>query len=191
MQTILEYIMLNYIWIIVGSITILLAIIGYYADKTNFGQGKNIEKEDKDTMDITALQGKRMEDLFGHNETVSNKLSAIPENNGESTNTNPSNNNLGNDIDILEDIEYMNSENVESQIDSLSKSEEKFEKFDEEFNELLPEKEIIEGDLLDEINNLSLDKTQKIQISDIHNIDDVELPEIKTMPIEEEDIWKF
>ena len=45
MQTILEYIMLNYTWILAGSIIILLAVIGYYADKTNFGQGKTKETD--------------------------------------------------------------------------------------------------------------------------------------------------
>ena len=40
MQSIMEYILANYAWILFFSIIILLAIIGYYADKTNFGQGK-------------------------------------------------------------------------------------------------------------------------------------------------------
>lgn len=186
MQTILEYIMLNYIWIIVGSIIILLAVIGYYADKTNFGQGKTIETENDNIIDIASLHGKRMEDLFEHNGDVSNKLSLNPENTNASINLTPSNN-----INTSQNIENMNFENMNSQIDSLNQSEENFEKFDKEFNELLPKKEIIDGDLLDEVNNLSFDKTQKIQISDILNVDDVELPEIKTLPIEEEDIWKF
>ena len=66
-----------------------------------------------------------------------------------------------------------------------------FEKFDKEFNEILPEKEIINDDLLDEIDNLSLDKTQKIQLTDIPDLDDVELPKIKSLETVDEDIWKF
>ena len=46
MMHILEYILENYTWFLVGIVLILLAIIGYYADKTNFGHGKkNTQKE--------------------------------------------------------------------------------------------------------------------------------------------------
>ena len=45
---ILEYILANYTWFLIGIVLILLAIIGYHADKTNFGQGKKENsKEDK------------------------------------------------------------------------------------------------------------------------------------------------
>ena len=44
MESILEYIMLNYTWFLGGSIVIILAIIGSYADKTNFGQGNKKEE---------------------------------------------------------------------------------------------------------------------------------------------------
>ena len=47
MKDILEYIMANYTWFLGGAIIILLAIIGSYADKTNFGQGKEKIKDDK------------------------------------------------------------------------------------------------------------------------------------------------
>ena len=80
---------------------------------------------------------------------------------------------------------------MNSRIEAINQSEANFKKFDEEFNELLPKKEIISNDLLDDINDMSLDKTQKIQISDIPKVDDVELPKIKTLPVEEDDIWKF
>ena len=43
MINILEYINENYTLFLGGAIIILLAIIGSYADKTNFGQGKTKE----------------------------------------------------------------------------------------------------------------------------------------------------
>ena len=221
MQTILEYIMMNYTWIIVGSIIILLAIIGYYADTTNFGQGKTKENENKDVADINSLEGKRMEDLLQKNKDVSNALSGTSENNNAIVaptiyNNNPEQNpnilnnfnyNVGNNNvpinqttpnnnvvinnELLQNVGNINTTNVNSQIDAINQSEANFKKFDEEFNELLPKKEIISNDLLDDINDMSFDKTQKIQISDIQHVDDVELPKIKTLPAEEDDIWKF
>ena len=46
MSTIIEYIVSNYTWFLIGAIIILLAIIGSYADKTNFGQGKHNNCDD-------------------------------------------------------------------------------------------------------------------------------------------------
>ena len=37
----------NLVWILVGIVVILLAIIGRYADQTNFGEGKKIIKVKK------------------------------------------------------------------------------------------------------------------------------------------------
>ena len=40
----MEFIMDNYIWFIVGGIVILMAVIGYFADKSGFGRKKNNEE---------------------------------------------------------------------------------------------------------------------------------------------------
>ena len=36
----MEFVMDNYIWFIVGGIVILMAVIGYFADKSDFGRKK-------------------------------------------------------------------------------------------------------------------------------------------------------
>ena len=191
MQIVLEYIMLNYTWLLLGSIIILLAIIGYYADKTNFGQGmQKDENIDKNEIDKKLLEGKRLEDLIGNKkdniEESSKNLQEEPleilANVLEMGNNEVLYNN--DDISIPE-------QQVNNDIITLEQTEKNFEKFDQEFNQLLPEKDIIDDELLDEINNLSLDKTQKINLSDIPDLDDVDLPKIKPLKIEEEDIWKF
>lgn len=63
MTKILEYITLNYTWFLGGAILILLAIIGYYADKTNFGQGKPKKDDDnnKSKDNDKALEENRIE----------------------------------------------------------------------------------------------------------------------------------
>lgn len=44
----MEFILDNYIWFIVGGIIILMAVIGYFAEKTDFGRNKKTEiKEEK------------------------------------------------------------------------------------------------------------------------------------------------
>ena len=51
MSQIIEYIVQHYIWIIICIVLILLAIIGYYADKTNFGQGKKEKNKKNDLLE--------------------------------------------------------------------------------------------------------------------------------------------
>ena len=41
----MEFILDNYIWFIVGGIIILMAVIGYFAEKTDFGRSKKVEAE--------------------------------------------------------------------------------------------------------------------------------------------------
>ena len=187
MQTILEYIMLNYTWILAGSIIILLAVIGYYADKTNFGQGKTKETDNRDNFNMDSLEGKRLDDLFEDKDGDDVSSNEILEN------TNVTNNKANVQTDNSKNVTNakVNVQTDNSKIETIDKLEENFDKFDKEFNELLPKKEIIDDELLDEINNLSLDKTQRIQLTDIPDVDDVDLPEIKSLQIEEEDIWKF
>lgn len=43
----MDFITENYIWFIVGAIIILMAVIGYYADKTDFGRKEKEEKKPK------------------------------------------------------------------------------------------------------------------------------------------------
>lgn len=45
-REVMQFIMDNYIWFAVGGIVIIMAIIGYFADKTDFGR-KTYEKEPK------------------------------------------------------------------------------------------------------------------------------------------------
>lgn len=176
MKAILEYIMLNYTWLLGGAIIILLAIIGSYADKTNFGQGKPKEDENKkqDSMDLEGMKFTESEEPI---EQITEETSEpiVQEENDESI------------------LQEQNKEQVVVPIKEEPKEnfEEKFAKFDKVFDELLPKKEVVDGDLLDEIENLSLDKTQKINLTDIPDLDDVELPKIKSLDPVDEDIWKF
>ena len=86
---------------------------------------------------------------------------------------------------------------IESQISDINSvkekesilNEEQIIQFEKEFNSVLPKKELITSDLLEDIDELKLDRTQKINLGDIKNFKDIELPEING--VGEEEIWKF
>jgi len=238
MIEILEYIMAHYTWFLGGAILILLAIIGYYADKTNFGQGQNVEnKENKKQTNIenvglsditeeikseneeqiTNLQN---DDLLNQDVFVENNLqndinteeNINLENNEiviqEQENQSETNElidlatpieettlvdeiNLGdNSINEIPVEDIKNIEKQENKTNSLL-TEEEVNKFNDEFESLVPKKELINTDLLSDIDILELDKTQKFDLSAMPDLDDIELPKIKNIVEEEQDIWKF
>ena len=199
MQTILEYIMLNYTWFLVAAIIILLAIIGSYADKTNFGQGKDKKEINQNT---GFNQNKLLSETLKQEQPVL-KSEKISEQQNENNITQQTANKIVESQKVLmnktDDLEENNSnlDNVErleennSNLDNVERLEEKFSEFDKEFDALLPKKDILDVELLDEINDLSLDKTQKINLTDIPDLDDVDLPKIRSLNSIDEDIWKF
>ena len=205
MEKILEFIMLYYTWILGGSIIILLAVIGYYADKTNFGQGKEKKQQDNgDTQIESQQQIERINNTINKaviEEQQKNNLKS--DNNLEIPMIEQQNDNLNNpkieeninkeDQSTFNQKEETNvtiTDNLEQQNDRNDDFDDVFKVFDQEINELLPEKDIVDEELLDEIDNLSLDKTQKIDVIDISNLDDIELPDIKSIT-KEQNIWKF
>lgn len=209
----IEYIAANYIWILAGLITLLLIIIGYYADKTNFGQNNDVEEEPNvidDTndesevinpteisqdqnvpqdnqMDLIEMQPAletSVEEPTKEIETPIVEESIATEEAEESAQTIES--------PVIEEPKEL--ENTIEQPKEEPEKVDSFEQYEEEINELLPEKDIMSiqaDDLLTDINNLSLDKTQKLNLSDIPDLDDVDLPRIKKLQKEDEDIWNI
>lgn len=236
MIQILEYISQHYTWFLGGAILILLAIIGYYADKTNFGQGKNSDfkennnleqisdnedgqqsdiskKTSKDILDVSMegeelLQTENVQDLQDMQDMQIPLIEDLE-------NDTPSENSIITDSNQLEgeipetfavepliktdseeitkeqnngDSDAVMKENVK---DNITLSEEQFDKFNHEFDSVLPKKELIDTDLLSDIDDLNFERTQKLDLNDIPNLDDIELPKIKTFSADEQDIWKF
>lgn len=259
MAKILEYISLNYIWIIIGAIVIVLAIIGYYAEKSNFGQGKIDEEksleDDEEKLDLEKvslsdlinkdkkndqLENIDAKEIFNENsledipsndeldatiqfqpinpsneyKNVNENLNEMTSNNINVNNDKPISNNVytndNNQIsntgitideiseDLFAPIEEVKPINADRKIENTSnakinadKFDEHFKKFDEEFDSIVPEKDIFDIDILDDIENLSLDQNQVFDTNDIPDLDDVDLPEIRDTNITENDIWKF
>lgn len=185
MENILNFFQTNSIWFIVGVIIILLALIGRYADKTNFGQNKNGEKP------IDEQKDDAINDI--NDSIVNNDINKTEQIEIEQT----IKENSVSEIEIEKKHEKNINEIVNEEptkIDEQPKEDivqNEYDKLDKELDILLPKKDIIDEDLLEDIDNLSLDKTQKIKITDIPDLDDVDLPEIKNLNQQDEDIWKF
>lgn len=180
MNQLLEYIVQNYAWFLVGIILVLLAIVGYYADKTNFGQGKPEEPNNDALSDLDNSTEGNLDGIYTQLEDNS-QLKELNEQVVQSAN-------IGKTDMVTTGIE---NTDVGEEATSNIFSKEEVEKFNNEFNAILPEKEIISTDLLSDIEDLEFDKTQKIDLSYITDLNNIELPKIKKFVPEEEDIWKF
>ena len=236
---VLEFLSSNYLWFLVGAIVILLAIIGYVADKTNFGQGKN-DESNKKKIDLERLNSMGIDQLNAENLEKEQQLEIQEQpddlvQQNEFINANDITTNINNDINLSSDNQDENKYNLDdvsleetSQtlekdskkiingvdlsdffnstetlnkkiIDNDSKEveveavllEEKMENFDKEFDLFLPEKEVIDSNLLEDIDDLNFDKTQKLDFGDIESLSNIELPNIKNVKKEDHDIWKF
>lgn len=245
MGQVLEYITQNYTLFLAVAILILLAVIGYYADKTNFGQEKNSNNKEKDNSDklknrekidslgiangenndkkqsINDMTREVPQDSIDNSMLVEEKVQKTKESSNientadatlaESQNIETSNKsrnvellqnnsigqvNLNDKADLISDkkindISKLNNVKLETKQSSVLLNEEAFNKFNDEFNSILPKKELINTDLLSDIDDLELDKTQKLNLNDIPDLANIELPKIKQLASEDEDIWKF
>lgn len=218
MTKILEYITLNYTWFLGGAILILLAIIGYYADKTNFGQAKS--KKDEDDNENKIDESLNLVDSF-QTETDNQMLEEQPIQEevltSDNVNSEPQNKNINNSEEVvvektkpkitkkkkmkqtdakkLEEIRRSLMEQKSEIKVELSKVDSKpdvFSAFDDEFNSLVPKKDILEDDLLSDIQDIKIDKPQKKkkEIKDVPDLDNVELPKIKKMESSKKNIWE-
>lgn len=210
MDDILIYITEHSISIIFLIVLILLAIIGYYAEKANDGRNKKNEhsndvqsneqtgfiseteamiEQKNETNILEESNDIKLEELNSNlhdvqTETANADLNVVQNDNELLPNEIPSVNN-----DIQENIVPIN-ETEKEQKNEIIFNKEEINKFNEEFDAILPKKEIIDSDLLSDIDDLELDKTQKIDLSGVPDLDNIELPKIRQMD-KEEDIWKF
>ena len=185
MINILEYINENYTLFLGGAIIILLAIIGSYADKTNFGQGKTKENNNDNNKEKQIdLSNKKLRDLFDDISKTENQENNLNDVNDENIVS----------AEKVVSIEDMLDHNVP---DSLRHNEpkeiikEKDNKFDREFKHIIPDKKLMSNDLLSDIDSMTLDNKKELDSLDIPDLDDVDLPEIKNIKETDDDIWKL
>ena len=156
-MAIVDFIVSNYITILIVVIIILFALIGRYIEKKGF-----LDPAKKPNVEMQTL-------------TEENNMEENP--------------------DVIlepkrEENNAINIEDIDSALFAPISDNYEYDKLNDEVKGLLSKKEVIDDNLLSDIDNLSLDKTQKYNFGDIPDLDDVDLPEIKKSD-EEEDIWKF
>lgn len=216
-MAVVNFVMKYYIWFLIGIILILLAIIGAYADKTNFGQGKKDETDKKENTDNT-LKNVKLGEVVGQNSSSVNKdalnvpesephklesegsagdQTSIQQNNIENTKSETIENNSNNAISVEKtEIKENKSNPTLNGVSNISSSslniEDKLNKLNEEINDILPEKELIDSSLLEDVGDMSLDYKEKNVFDEKNdfNFDDLKLPEIKKPKKEIEDVWK-
>ena len=194
MTDITSFVTDNLVWILVGIVVILLAIIGRYADKTNFGEGKKIVKVKKkkgkrDIIEELEVQSK--EEPIQEQKDVKEENDIIAEmQNNTRDNFNPDANEEQKETEELKlDENVVESEEIkeEKKKESEEMSSDEFMKSDD-LDILLPKKDIVTGDFLQEVEDMNLDFKKKDLFSDIPDLDDVDLPTIKKKKTKT-DIW--
>ena len=114
---VLEFLSSNYLWFLVGAIVILLAIIGYVADKTNFGQGKN-DESNKKKIDLERLNSMGIDQLNAENLEKEQQLEIQEQpddlvQQNEFINANDITTNINNDINLSSDNQDENKYNLD------------------------------------------------------------------------------
>ena len=118
MDLIIEFVTENFIWIIVGGIVILMAIVGYVADKTDFGRNK-IEKQPKPEKEKKVKEKKETEKISVIEENVNDVVNNETVNNEEVLSEQPielSNEVELNNIELQNEVEPLNQMDQNEQI---------------------------------------------------------------------------
>ena len=202
----------NYIVAIILLVMILLAVIGYFAERANEKKNEGIKKESN--QDLIDLSNKRLSDFQDQKEeskeeVKEEKEEVISSNTEELKNVNlvantvvnqnvgtvgntinyTANTNSATDGNIIE--KSIATETNATLVNTISSEKlEKIDELDKELDILLPKEKLLNEDLLSDIDFMELDKTQKIDLSGVPDLDNIDLPKIMQMD-EEEDIWKF
>ena len=202
MAVVINFVIDNYIWFMCGVILILLAIIGGYADKTNFGEGKKVVKIKKKKDDIIDSLNIAKGELSNDEVQTQNQEQEVINNNTSDMNAvtseGPNAEKIFGDNELGTNNNTNNSQQSETNSNDVSKenldsSAEEFKKEEEELEALLPEKDILDDDLfqdLDDIADINLD-IKKEEFKDIPDLDDVSLPEIGKGRKKSKQIWKM
>jgi len=129
----MEFLMNNYIWILICIVVVIMTIIGYYAEKTDFGK-KVVEKPKKEKKVKEKKNKKEKENDFFEENVIDEIINEEPQvNNVEENSTN-------NESEVL--FDEANDESFETPVDSsaelFNEVEEPVENFDD-LNAAMPE----------------------------------------------------
>ena len=160
----LEFLSEYYLWFIIGGIILVMAVIGYIADKTDFGRKNKISEENSKLKDeqennnsITEAPNAVVEEVSPQEQTVSDVVEPI-----ESINS------ISNEIDVpmIEDSVIDEIKVEEQPIDEKIESVQ----LGEDLENIKVEENDIEQPAINDINDISINNEEKVEIPEV--IDD-------------------
>lgn len=178
----MEFLRDNYVWIIIAAIIIIMTLIGYIAEKTNYktnkGRKENLPKKGFD------------ENINENDEIIEERVNEIPdEYNSEIENNEISSTDMYNfDEDSNDEVDYKEeSSPISDNVDELKPLEDL-----ETHSQLESSTDLDSSNIEEPIP----DNEVKDSENDDNNLE-IELPNIETLNeeikdvIDEEDVWKF
>lgn len=161
MESVLDFISVNYIWLLIIAVIILLAILGYIAEQNGFTENmKKTKKKNSKLNDLTSTMSENIDENKKNDDIDTNDDGFQPVKDVE----------LEEELQLLEDVE------LEEELQSLEDAE--LEELDTNYNE---------NNLN---NNQDFNKVSK-EVKDVKNKVNIESNEENSIELDEEDIWKF
>ena len=196
----MDFITDNYIWFIVGGVVILMAIIGYIADKTDFGRKWKTEKvvEKKKKKNKESKPTKIEVDAKGINELSQD----VAEKNFKN-----SENEVNNDVTftppLTDDVQpTVNDQQFTAPIANETVDQSLFAPLTEQSDQAVNndtttnDNSVVRNNTVSEIVNEEPQNSEDNQVEELQNINPTNLPETtdkkeNEVVSEDEDIWKF
>ena len=208
MAVVINFVIDKFVWFMCGAIIIILAIIGSYADKTNFGEGKKIvkvKKKKKDIIDSLEVEEKKdSSDSFNSNSDEPVESENIFDNTNNEIKVESNKVDAAEKVETNQDIPTIEINDKEKKDDEAKNDEseenssvidkiiEENKEAKEELDELLPKKDILDDDIFQDLGDLDDIKfdSKITKAKDVPDLDDVMLPDITKQKKNSKQIWK-
>ena len=163
----MDFIVDNYVWFIVVGIIILMAVIGYIADKTDFGR----KGKDEDTKEKKVEKPKKEKKVKEKKEKIKVEAKGINELTQEVAENNKVDVQESNDLNVVEPVQnvQVNNENIDQSL---------FAPLTDNVNEVIPQ------------NNESVENIELKNVEPAKLENPIQENNNQTVA-EDEDIWKF
>ena len=163
----MDFIVDNYVWFIVVGIIILMAVIGYIADKTDFGR----KGKDEDTKEKKVEKPKKEKKVKEKKEKIKVEAKGINELTQEVAENNKVDVQESADLNVVEPVQnvQVNNENIDQSL---------FAPLTDNVNEVIPQ------------NNEAVENTELKNVEPAKLENPIQENNNQTVA-EDEDIWKF
>ena len=103
------------------------------------------------------------------------------------------NNNVINNTELTAQVNSANQNaqsNINTNLQLMTNLESKLSNLDKQINDILPKKDLINNDILDEVNDIDIEPSKIKGTKKDLNLNDIELPSIKSTKSKKKDLWK-